>query len=137
MVTATVIADPDRVGVPLHLPAAPLFRRIRERDPYPPWQAPALISWMGMRGAVSLAAALALPIGTDAGAGFPHRDLIIFLTFSVILGTLLIQGLTLAGSRARAPARGRRRLDRDESKARLKATKAALARIDSSPQKAP
>ena len=38
-----------------------LFRSIRERDPYPPWQAPALISWAGIRGAVSLAAALALP----------------------------------------------------------------------------
>jgi CPA1 family monovalent cation:H+ antiporter len=48
-----------------------------------------------MRGAVSLAAALALPLATDAGAPFPHRDLIIFLTFCVILGTLVLQGLTL------------------------------------------
>ena len=48
-----------------------------------------------MRGAVSLAAALALPLTTDAGGAFPGRDLIIFLTFSVILVTLVGQGLTL------------------------------------------
>ena len=63
--------------------------RIRERDPYPPWQAPVVISWAGIRGAVSLAAALALP--TD----LPGRDLIVFLTFAVILVTLVGQGLTL------------------------------------------
>ena len=49
-----------------------LSRRLRERDPYPPWQYPAMISWTGMRGAVSLAAALAVPLHTDAGSGaFP------------------------------------------------------------------
>ena len=48
-----------------------------------------------MRGAVSLAAALALPLTIDAGGAFPKRDLIIFCAFSVILATLLIQGLTL------------------------------------------
>ena len=72
-----------------------LFPRIRARDPYPPWQYPMLVSWMGMRGAVSLAAALALPLQTDAGSAFPARDLIIFLTFCVILMTLVFQGLTL------------------------------------------
>ena len=66
-----------------------LFRSIRERDPYPPWQAPVIISWAGFRGAVSLAAALALP--TDV----PGRDLILFLTFAVILVTLVGQGLSL------------------------------------------
>ena len=45
-----------------------LFRRIRERDPYPPWQRPAFVCWTGMRGAVTLAAALAIPLTTDAGA---------------------------------------------------------------------
>ena len=74
-----------------------LFAAIRERDPYPPWQEPTLLGWTGMRGAVSLAAALALPLTTDAGAPFPHRDLIIYLAFSVILATLVLQGLSLPG----------------------------------------
>jgi NhaP-type Na+/H+ or K+/H+ antiporter len=55
-----------------------------------------VISWCGMRGIVSLAAALALPIELDDGSPFPHRDLIIFLTFTVITVTLVVQGLTLA-----------------------------------------
>ena len=63
-----------------------------------------------MRGAVSLAAALALPLATDAGADFPNRELIIFCAFSVILATLLIQGLTPA---AADPAARRRRRRRD------------------------
>ncbi len=60
-----------------------------------PWQWRAVVGWSGMRGAVSLAAALALPLETDAGAGLPGRDLVIFLTFTVILFTLVVQGLTL------------------------------------------
>lgn len=64
---------------------------IRERDaePHPPLRNVAIVSWAGMRGVVSLAAALALP------ADFPERDLLIFLTFGVILATLVGQGLTL------------------------------------------
>jgi CPA1 family monovalent cation:H+ antiporter len=54
-----------------------------------------ILSWCGMRGIVSLAAALALPVTTHAGQPFPYRDLIIFLTFIVILVTLVLQGLTL------------------------------------------
>ncbi len=71
-------------------------RRLRERDPAPPWQIPAILSWAGLRGGVSLAAALALPLETAAGAPFAQRNLIIFLTFTVILATLVGQGLTLA-----------------------------------------
>ena len=67
-----------------------LSRRLRERDPAPPWQVPVLIGWAGMRGVVSLAAAFALP--TD----MPGRDLILFVTFVVIITTLLLQGMTLA-----------------------------------------
>ncbi|MGH8705081.1 MAG: Na+/H+ antiporter [Burkholderiales bacterium] len=55
-----------------------------------------IVSWCGMRGIVSLAAALALPLATDSGAPFPQRDLIIFLTFIVIAVTLVLQGMTLA-----------------------------------------
>src|SRR5206468_5513302 len=58
------------------------WRRVRERDPYPNWRAPAAISWMGMRGAISLAAALALPLKAGSGDPFPQRALIIYLTFA-------------------------------------------------------
>ncbi|MBO0868404.1 MAG: Na+/H+ antiporter [Micromonosporaceae bacterium] len=71
-----------------------ISRRIRAREPYPPWQAPALVSWAGLRGVVSLAAAFAVPL-TAGSRPFPGRDLILFLTFAVIVVTLLLQGLTL------------------------------------------
>jgi CPA1 family monovalent cation:H+ antiporter len=70
------------------LPNSPR-RRIAERDPALAWRLTALVGWSGLRGAVSLAAALALPFD------FPERDLILFLTFMVILATLVGQGLTL------------------------------------------
>ncbi len=63
--------------------------------PYPPWQSVTVVGWTGMRGVVSLAAALALPYSTTGGEPFPGRDLIQFLTFCVIFGTLVGQGLTL------------------------------------------
>lgn len=56
---------------------------------------PLLLGWTGMRGVVSLAAALAIPVKLDSGLAFPNRDLILFITFIVILLTLLVQGLTL------------------------------------------
>jgi CPA1 family monovalent cation:H+ antiporter len=89
-----------------------------------------VVAWSGMRGAVSLAAALALPLETDAGAPFPDRDLIIFLTFAVIFATLILQGLTLpALIRAlRVSADGAEQ--EEELRARLEATRAALEQID-------
>ena len=101
-----------------------LFRSVRERDPYPPWQAPAIIAWSGIRGAVSLAAALALPLD------FPRRDLIVYLTFSVILATLVGQGLTLAPLLRRLHVPDDGGAEREEAKARIKAAQAALARLD-------
>lgn len=59
------------------------------------WLLPLLLGWTGMRGVVSLAAALAIPITLQSGEPFPHRNLILFITFLVILLTLLLQGLTL------------------------------------------
>ncbi|MEA2423325.1 MAG: monovalent cation/hydrogen antiporter [Thermoleophilaceae bacterium] len=106
-----------------------LSRRIRERDPYPPWQYAALVAWNGMRGAVSLAAALALPLTTGAGRPFPERDLIVFLTFSVILVTLLVQGLSLPPLIRWLDVHDDAEV-RQEAKARLKAAKAAIARLD-------
>ena len=74
-----------------------LVPAIRRKDPAPPWQWPFALAFTGMRGIVSLAAALAIPLTTDDGSPFPHRDLILFLTFSVILVTLVGQGLLPCG----------------------------------------
>jgi Na+/H+ antiporter len=66
---------------------------LARRDPSPPWQQPFALAFTGVRGIVSLAAALAIPLTTASGEPFPNRDLILFLTFSVILVTLVGQGL--------------------------------------------
>jgi Na+/H+ antiporter len=89
-----------------------------------------VIAWSGMRGAVSLAAALALPLETHAGAPFPDRDLILFLTFTVIFSTLVLQGLTLPAVIRALGVTDDGSGDNEELKARLYATKAALARLD-------
>ncbi len=70
-----------------------LIPAIRRRDPSPPWQGPFLLSFTGIRGVVSLAAALALPYVIANGQPFPHRDMILFITFGVIIVTLVGQGL--------------------------------------------
>jgi monovalent cation/hydrogen antiporter len=112
-----------------------LFPRMRRRDPYPPWQWTFVIAFTGVRGIVSMAAALAIPFATASGAPFPERDLIVFLTFSVILITLVGQGLLLpsvihvlglrhAGHREHVTERA------DEYKARREAALAAGARLD-------
>lgn len=69
------------------------FIQVAERNPG--MKAPLLLGWTGMRGVVSLAAALSIPVQMDNGQAFPHRDLILFITFVVILVTLIVQGLTL------------------------------------------
>ncbi len=89
-----------------------LFRKFRGDEPYPPWQNTLLIAWTGMRGAVTLAAALAVPLTIDGGGAFPERDEIIFLAFCVIMGTLVVQGLTPAAPDP-LPRRGRRELRLD------------------------
>jgi Na+/H+ antiporter len=72
-----------------------LIPRIAREDPSPPWQWPFVLAFTGVRGIVSLAAALAIPLTMDNGRPFPDRDLILFLTFAVILVTLVGQGLSL------------------------------------------
>ncbi|MBE7171306.1 MAG: Na+/H+ antiporter [Williamsia sp.] len=64
-------------------------------DPNPGWKAPMITGWAGMRGVVSLAAALSIPVVVSQGKLFPYRNLILFITFVVILITLVLQGLTL------------------------------------------
>jgi CPA1 family monovalent cation:H+ antiporter len=107
-----------------------LFPRIRERDPYPPWQYPTVIGWAGLRGAVSLAAALALPLTTDAGAAFPQRALIIYLAFCVILATLVLQGLSLPLLIRALRLEDDRTAAKEEVKARIYAAEAALTRLE-------
>ncbi len=72
-----------------------LIPSIRRKDPYPTWQNVFLIAFIGMRGVVSLATALALPVTISWGFEFPDRDLIIFLSVTLIVFTLVIQGLSL------------------------------------------
>jgi Na+/H+ antiporter len=78
----------------IYLPRV-LSTALRKRDPAPPWQHVFILSFAGVRGAVSLAAALALPLALDSGAPFPNRDLILFVSFGVIFVTLVGLGLSL------------------------------------------
>ncbi|QTE39098.1 Na+/H+ antiporter [Mucilaginibacter gossypii] len=72
-----------------------ISRYITTADPSPGWKGPLLLGWAGMRGVVSLAAALSIPELLPSGAAFPQRNLILFITFVVIMFTLVVQGLTL------------------------------------------
>jgi CPA1 family monovalent cation:H+ antiporter len=96
----------------------------------PPWSTLFLIGWTGMRGIVSLAAALALPLVTAAGAPLPFRDEIIVLTFVVILVTLVLQGLSLGPLIRRLDFGEDDAAEREETLARERASRAALDRVD-------
>ena len=101
-----------------------LFSRIREHDPYPPPRAVFIVSWAGMRGVVSLAAAFALP------PDFPSRDLILFLTFCVIAATLVGQGLSLPWLIRHLGVLAPAGQDGEEVHARLAAVESALQRLE-------
>jgi len=110
-----------------------LSRKLRARDPSPPWQLVALVGWAGMRGVVSLAAAFALPFVLNDGTAFPGRNYILFLTFSVILATLVFQGLTLPVLIRQLSIRDDGSTDEEERSARVEANKAALELIEQLP----
>jgi CPA1 family monovalent cation:H+ antiporter len=107
-----------------------LVPSIRRGDRIPPFASVAMISWTGMRGIVSLAAALALPLTTRSGADFPHRDLIIFLTFGVILSTLVVQGLSLPLVIRLLRLADDGKEHREELQARYDGIQAAIARLE-------
>ena len=108
-----------------------LSRRARTRDPLVSWRHVALIAWAGLRGADSLVLALALPFTAAAGAPFPGRDLIIFLTYVVILVTLLVQGFSLQPFVSRLGICDTGETQRlEEAHAREQASAAALRRLD-------
>lgn len=103
---------------------------LRKRDPLPPWPHVLLVAWTGMRGIVSLAAALALPLTTAPGAPFPFRNEVILLTFAVILSTLVIQGLSVTPLIRALDLGEDNKLELEEAHAREKAARAALIRLD-------
>jgi Na+/H+ antiporter len=105
-------------------------RRAIEHDPdVPPSAWTFILGWSGMRGIVSLAAALSLPDVVSAGAPFPARDLILFITFAVILVTLLGQGLTLPWFIRRFHVSEADGVDRPRALARVRVAQAALHRL--------
>jgi CPA1 family monovalent cation:H+ antiporter len=104
-----------------------LSRKIREREEPPNWRQAAIVSWAGMRGVVSLAAAFAIP------ESLPERDLLLFLTFAVVIGTLLLQGLSFPPLIRRLKLSSAREVYADnlsEAAAQQAASSAALARLD-------
>jgi Na+/H+ antiporter len=112
-----------------------LVPAIRRYDPAPPWQQPFFVGFTGVRGIVSLAAALGVPFTVADGSSFPYRDLILILTFAVIIVTLVGEGLTLpvvvrALGLANAGRREREAETLEEFKVRKRAIEAAIERLD-------
>jgi monovalent cation/hydrogen antiporter len=111
-----------------------LFSAVRRKDPSPPWQWVFVLAFTGVRGIVSLAAALAIPLVTSTGDPFPNRDLILFLTFAVIMITLVGQGLLLPWVIRRLGLLRAGRTEREvhrtaERNARAEAVRAASERL--------
>jgi monovalent cation/hydrogen antiporter len=128
-VTAAVIAVRlIYVPVATYLPRW-LSPGLRKRDPAPPYRAVFLLSWIGMRGIVSLALALAIPLTLADGRPFPQRETVIVLSFSVILVTLLVQGVSLPWVIRRLGFRADDSDLREQREALIRASEAALARI--------
>jgi CPA1 family monovalent cation:H+ antiporter len=124
-VVAVVIAS--RLMWMLSGPAtARLFRRARGE---PVWRERVVVAWAGMRGGISLAAALAIPLTLADGKPFPDRDLVIMVAAAVIVSSLLIQGTSLPWLLRRLQLRAED-FGSDENKARLKAARAALEWLD-------
>ena len=109
---------------------------LRRRNSYPPWQQVALIGWAGIRGVDSLATALAVPLVVSAGTPFPSRNLVIFLSFGVILSTLILQGLSMPLLIRALKLRGDGQDENEEMKGRSAAAQAALRRLDQVAQEA-
>ncbi|MER6224519.1 Na+/H+ antiporter [Streptomyces sp. 900105755] len=109
-----------------------LSRRIREREDNPTWRSPAVAGWAAMRGVVSLAIAFSIPLTVHGGAPFPQRNLILFLTFTTVIGTLVVQGLSLAPliRLMNFPARDAQAETLAEANAQAQASRAAEARLD-------
>ncbi|MFC8895379.1 Na+/H+ antiporter [Streptomyces cinereoruber] len=108
-----------------------LSARVREREPGVDWRAPLVVGWAGMRGVVSLAIAFSIPLAVD-GEEFPARNLVLFLTFTTVIGTLVVQGLTLPPliRLLKLPGRDRYAETLAEAQAQSEASRAAEERLD-------
>jgi CPA1 family monovalent cation:H+ antiporter len=104
-----------------------LSRKLAERDPMPPWRWVFVIAWSGMRGTISLAAALALPYAAGGGRPFPGRGEIILITFAVIFATLIVQGTSLIYLIKRLGLDDGESLRAREVEVRIRALRAGLA----------
>lgn len=109
-----------------------LSARIREREAKLTWKGPFIIGWAGMRGVVSLAIAFSIPLTMHDGAPFPDRNLVLFLTFTTVIGTLVVQGLTLPPliRLLKLPGRDAQAETLAEANAQAQASRAAERRLD-------
>jgi CPA1 family monovalent cation:H+ antiporter len=124
-ITATLVV----VRVLWVFPLAGLMSRRRGAG-RPSWQVPAVVSWVGARGVVPLAAALSIPLTTDSGQPLPHRDLVLLLASAVIVITLVVQGFTLAPLVRRAGvALAPDDVRHEDTVARLHVSRAGLAHL--------
>jgi Na+/H+ antiporter len=106
-------------------------RQWRQGQRRPSWAVPAVVSWAGTRGVVPLAAALSIPLTTDSGVALPQRDLLLVLAVTVIVISLIVQGLTLEPLvRRTAVAQPAVTAQQEEAAARLRLAEAGLARLD-------
>ncbi|MFI7321157.1 Na+/H+ antiporter [Streptomyces venezuelae] len=109
-----------------------LSSRIKEREDDMDWRRPLIVSWAGMRGVVSLAIAFSIPLVTDDGEPFPARNLVLFLTFTTVIGTLVVQGLSLPWliRVLKLPGRDAQAQTLAEAQAQNAASQAAEARVE-------
>jgi CPA1 family monovalent cation:H+ antiporter len=109
-----------------------LSARIRAREDNPTWKAPFVIAWAGMRGVVSLAIAFSIPEHLHDGEPFAGRNLILFLTFTTVIGTLVVQGVTLPPliRLLKLPGRDQQAETLAEANAQAQASRAAERRLD-------
>jgi CPA1 family monovalent cation:H+ antiporter len=105
---------------------------IREREENPTWRGAMVTGWAGMRGVVSLAIAFSIPLTVHGGHPFPQRNLILFLTFTTVIGTLVVQGVTLPPliRLLKFPGRDRQSETLAEANAQAQASRAAESRLD-------
>ncbi|MGW7066522.1 Na+/H+ antiporter [Streptomyces sp. NPDC054855] len=109
-----------------------LSKRIKERESDMDWRRPLIVSWAGMRGVVSLAIAFSIPLVMDDGEPFPARNLVLFLTFTTVIGTLVVQGLSLPWliRVLKLPGRDTQAETLAEAQAQNAASQAAERRVD-------
>jgi monovalent cation/hydrogen antiporter len=130
LLVVTILARFVWVFPTIYLPR--VLPKVRRAGPALPWRGPFVISWAGMRGVVTLAAAFAIPVGDEMTPGMPGRNVVVFAAFVITVGTLLLQGLTLPTliRRLHVQDKGGQRDVLDEAAVKQAAAEAALSRLD-------